>query len=112
MSGTGIHATEVVLLLLLFVVAFAAMAQRLKTPYPIVLVIAGLLLGFVPGIPKVTLDPELVFLVVLPPLLYGAAWNTSWRRFADNLVSIASLAIGLVAFTVFGVAAGASWFFS
>jgi monovalent cation/hydrogen antiporter len=113
MPGTGIHATEVVLLLLLlFVVAFAAMAQRLKTPYPIVLVIAGLLLGFVPGIPKVTLDPELVFLVVLPPLLYGAAWNTSWRSFVDNLVSIASLAVGLVAFTVFGVAAGASWFFS
>jgi Na+/H+ antiporter len=88
------------------------MAQRLKTPYPIVLVIAGLLLGFVPGIPKVTLDPELVFLVVLPPLLYSAAWNTSWRSFADNLVSIASLAVGLVAFTVFGVAAGASWFSS
>jgi monovalent cation/hydrogen antiporter len=113
MSGTGIHATEVVLLLLLsFVVAFAAMAQKLKTPYPIVLVLAGLLLGFVPGIPKVTLDPELVFLVVLPPLLYGAAWTTSWRSFSENLVSIVSLAVGLVAFSVFGVAATASWLFS
>jgi hypothetical protein len=68
----------------------------------------GLLLGFVPHIPEITLDPELVFLVILPPLLYSAAWLTSWQEFCHNLVSIASLAIGLVAFTVLGVAA-ASW---
>jgi CPA1 family monovalent cation:H+ antiporter len=109
MPSTGIHAAELILLLLLlFVVAFAALAQKLKTPYPIVLVVAGLLLGFVPHIPKITLDPELVFLVILPPLLYSAAWLTSWQEFCRNLVSIASLAIGLVAFTVLGVAA-ASW---
>jgi monovalent cation/hydrogen antiporter len=63
----------VFLLLLLFVVVFAWLAKKLGTPYPIVLVIAGLLLGFIPGIPKVTLDPDLIFLVVLPPLLYAAA---------------------------------------
>lgn len=113
MSETSVHATEVVLLLLLLlVVIFAALAQRLKTPYPIVLVIAGLLLGFVPGIPRITLNPDLVFLVVLPPLLYGAAWTISWRGFADNIVTIGMLGVGLVAFTVFGVAAGAPWFFS
>ncbi len=112
MPGTGIHAAELILLLLLlFVVAFAVLAQKLKTPYPIVLVIAGLLLGFVPHIPKITLDPELVFLVILPPLLYSAAWLTSWQDFCHNLVSIVSLAIGLVAFTVLGVAATASWLF-
>jgi Na+/H+ antiporter len=112
MPSTGIHAAELILLfLLLFVVAFAALAQKLKTPYPIVLVIAGLLLGFVPHIPKITLDPELVFLVALPPLLYSAAWLTSWKDFCHNLVSIISLAIGLVAFTVLGVAATASWLF-
>ena len=110
MLGSGIHAVQLILLLLLlFVVVFSTLARRLKTPYPIVLVVAGLLLGFVPGIPKITLDPDVIFFVVLPPLLYSAAWNTSWRDFRHNFVSIASLAIGLVAFTVFGVAAAASW---
>jgi monovalent cation/hydrogen antiporter len=112
MAGDQLHTTQIILLLLLvFVAGFATLAQKLKTPYPIVLVIAGLLLGFVPGIPKVTLNPELIFLVVLPPLLYAAAWVTSWRDFVENSVSIASLAVGLVAFTVVAVAAAASWFF-
>jgi Na+/H+ antiporter len=95
----------------LFVAAFAALARRLQTPYPIVLVIAGLLLGFVPGIPRIVLDPDLVFLVVLPPLLFSAAWVTSWRDFSHNLVSIAMLAFGLVGFTVWGVAEAGPWLF-
>jgi Na+/H+ antiporter len=99
----------VLLLLLLFVVAFAWLARKLETPYPIVLVIAGLLLGFVPGTPKVTLNPDAVFLVVLPPLLYAAAWVTPWREFKYNMVSICLLAFGLVAFTVLGVGATARW---
>jgi monovalent cation/hydrogen antiporter len=99
----------VLLLLLLFVVAFAWLARKLETPYPIVLVVAGLLLGFVPGTPKVTLNPDVVFLIVLPPLLYAAAWVTPWREFKFNLVSICMLAFGLVAFTVLGVAATARW---
>lgn len=112
MSTSSIHSIEAVLLLLLvFVAGFAWLAQRLKIPYPIVLVVAGLVLGFVPGIPRVSLDPQLIFLVVLPPLLYAAAWVTSWREFAENFISIASLAIGLVAFTVFGVAVVVPWFF-
>ncbi|MGD1092512.1 MAG: cation:proton antiporter [Bryobacteraceae bacterium] len=98
--------------LLLFVAAFAALARRLQTPYPIVLVIAGLLLSFVPGIPKIALDPDLIFLVVLPPLLFAAAWGTSWRDFSYNLVSIAMLAFGLVGFTVLGVAEAGPWLFS
>jgi Na+/H+ antiporter len=109
----GIHGVELVfLLLLLFVVVFAALAQKLKTPYPIVLVIAGLLLSFVPGIPGIALNPDLVFLVVLPPLLYYGAWQTSWRDFKYNLVSILLLAFGLVGFTVFGVAETARWVFT
>jgi len=112
MEDAGIHGAQLILLLLLlFVAAFAALARKLQTPYPIVLVIAGLLLGFVPGIPKVTLDPDLIFLVVLPPLLYAAAWVTSWRDFSHNLVSIAMLAIGLVGFTVLGVAEAGPWLF-
>src|SRR5271155_2058000 len=113
MWETGIHGAQLILLLLLlFVAAFAALARKLRTPYPIVLVIAGLLLGFVPGIPIITLDPDVVFLVVLPPLLYSAAWATSWRDFSHNMVSIAMLAFGLVGFTVLGVAVAGPWLFS
>jgi len=105
MSGLTLQTTQIILLILLLsVVAFAALARKLQTPYPIILVIGGLVLGFVPGMPKVPLDPELIFFVVLPPLLYSAAWNTSWKDFRHNLVSIALLAIGLVAFTVLAVA--------
>ncbi len=109
----NVQAVELVfLLLLLFVVAFGALARKLQIAYPIVLVIAGLLLGFVPGIPKIALHPDIVFFVVLPPLLYYAAWVTSWREFSYNLVSILLLAFGLVIFTVIGVAEGTPWLFS
>jgi monovalent cation/hydrogen antiporter len=112
MEGAGIHGAQLILLLLLlFVAVFAALARRLQTPYPIVLVIAGLLLGFVPYVPKIALDPDLIFLVVLPPLLYAAAWVTSWQEFSRNMVSIAMLAFGLVGFTVFGVALAGPWLF-
>jgi monovalent cation/hydrogen antiporter len=100
----GIEQIELVLLfLLLFIVVFGFLAQRLRTPYPIVMVIGGLLLSFVPGIPQVALNPDIVFLVVLPPLLYAAAWTTSWRDFRYNLVSISLLAFGLVGFTVVAI---------
>ena len=108
---SDIHAIEIVFLsLLFFVVVFGALAKKLQTPYPIVMVIGGLLLSFVPGIPKIALNPDLVFLVVLPPLLYSAAWITSWREFSYNLVSILFLAFGLVTFTVVGVSSAVHWF--
>ena len=94
----------VFLLLLVFVIVFGLLARRIGTPYPIVMVIGGLILGITPGIPDITLNPDLIFLVVLPPLLYAAAWTTSWRDFRYNIVSIFLLAFGLVAFTVVGVA--------
>jgi Na+/H+ antiporter len=112
MHSDSVQALELVfLLLLLFVVAFGALARKLQTPYPIILVIAGTLLGFVPGIPKISLNPDVIFFVILPPLLYSAAWLTSWREFSYHLVSILMLAFGLVAFTVFGVSAAAQWLF-
>lgn len=101
----------VFLILLLFVVAFALLARKLETPYPIVLVIAGLVLSLIPGTPRIELNPELVFSVVLPPLLYAAAWVTSWREFRHNIVSIVSLACGLVTFTIVGVALAGQWLF-
>src|SRR3954447_21045561 len=100
-----VHKTELlILLLLIFVVVFGSIAKRIKIPYPIFLVIAGLILSFIPQIPRFTLNADLVFIGVLPPLLFSAAFTTSWRDFRDNLISILSLAFGLVAFTVVGVA--------
>ena len=112
MTGTrGLHEVETVFLLLLVLVAvFAIIARRIQIPYPIVLVVAGLAISFVPGLPRISLDPNVVFLVILPPLLYSGAWLTSWREFRFNLVSIALLAVGLVAFTVWGVATFADRF--
>lgn len=103
-SGAGLHALETVILLLLIMVAvFAVVAHRLKVPYPIVLVLAGLAISFVPHMPRIPLDPSLIFLIFLPPLLNSAAWGTSWREFRGNLVLISMLAVGLVGFTVWGV---------
>src|SRR5581483_9218998 len=62
------------------------------------------LLSLVPGIPRIALNPDTVFFVILPPLLYSAAWLISWREFSYNVVSVLLLAFGLVAFTVVGVA--------
>src|SRR3982751_2761260 len=106
--GRSVAESQLVFVILLVVViAFATLARRVQQPYPIVLVLAGLVVSLIPGLPKVMLDPDIIFFVVLPPLLYAAAWTTSWRDFSYNLVSISSLAIGLVGFTVAGVALAA-----
>ena len=100
-----------VLLIGLFfaIAAVAGVARRLGVSYPIVLVIFGLLCSLLPHVPRIPLPPSMVFLVILPPLLYVAAWQTSWREFKYNLVSISSLAVFLVFFTAFGVAFAAHW---
>jgi CPA1 family monovalent cation:H+ antiporter len=103
MNGIG-GIQLVFLVLLLFIVVLGLLARRLGIPYPIVMVVGGLLLGLVPGVPQVTLEPDLIFLVVLPPLLYAAAWTTPWRDFRYNFISIFLLAFGLVAFSVAAVA--------
>jgi monovalent cation/hydrogen antiporter len=97
----------VFLLLLFFIVVLGILARKVGTPYPIVMVLGGLVLSFIPAIPDFSLNPDLIFLVVLPPLLYSSAWTTSWRDFRYNLVGISFLAFGLVAFTVIGVAIAA-----
>ena len=103
------HAELTLILLLMFVVGFGVLAQRIKVPYPIVLVIAGVVVGLVPAMPHISLNPDLVFLGFLPPLVFAAAFVTSWREFQHNLVSIGFLAFGLVGFTVVGVAVAAHW---
>src|SRR5262249_14471798 len=101
---SGIGAVEFVFLLLLFfIVAFGVLARKLGIPYPIIMVVGGLVLSFIPAVPQIALNPDLIFLVVLPPLLYSSAWTTSWRDFRYNIITISLLAFGLVAFTVIGV---------
>src|SRR6267142_668261 len=101
---------EIFVGLLLAVALLALVARKLTIPYPILFVIGGLLLGLVPRLPKVRLDPELIFLFVLPPLLFPAALFTSWRDFRTNLRPIGLLAIGLVLFTTIAVAYLAHYF--
>jgi monovalent cation/hydrogen antiporter len=111
--SVNIHHLELLmLLLLLFVVGLAALARRIGQPYPIVFVLGGLVLSFLPPVPDIALHPDFVFLVVLPPLVFAAAHNSSWRDFRENSFSILSLAFGLVAFTVIGVGFAAHVFFS
>ena len=95
--------------LLFAVAAVAGLARRFALSYPIVLVIFGLLCSLIPDVPRIPLPPSIVFLVFLPPLLYIAAWQTSWREFKYNLASISSLAVFLVFFTAIGVAFAAQW---
>jgi len=93
------------ILSLLFVVSMLTiLSKRLKISYPIFLVISGLVIGFIPGIPVISLDPDFVFLIFLPPLLYSAAWNTSWKDFWEQRRNISLLAFGLVIFTSTAVA--------
>ena len=107
---------EIIIALLAVVLALATAARRVVIPYPIFLVLGGLVIGLVPNIPIVRLDPDLVFLVFLPPVLYSAAYFTSLRDFRANLRPITLLAIGLVLATTAVVAAvarfvmpGLSW---
>jgi CPA1 family monovalent cation:H+ antiporter len=81
------------------IVAIAIVAKRLALPYPIAFVIGGSALALVPNLPTIALDPHLVFLIFLPPLLFAGGWLTDWKMFKFNIRPIALLAIGLVIFT-------------
>ena len=90
---------ELVLGLLVVAVALGYVARRIGVAYPILLLLGGLVLGFLPGLPDIELDPNLVFLLLLPPILFGAGYSTPIRDFKANARPIALLAIGLVLFT-------------
>jgi CPA1 family monovalent cation:H+ antiporter len=111
----GAHEELQLLALLVAAAALLLAADRLSLPYPILLVLGGLLLGFAPGVPAITLPPDAVLIGILPPLLYSAAYNTGLRDLKRNLRAISLLAIGLVILTTVAVAAvahyviGLSW---
>jgi Na+/H+ antiporter len=91
---------ELVVIAILFEVA-----RRIGVPYPSLFVLGGVALGFIPGLPHITLNPDLVLLVFLPPLLFAAAFETPLRDLRRNLAPVARLSIGLVVFTTVAIAA-------
>ncbi|HLK97895.1 MAG TPA: Na+/H+ antiporter, partial [Hymenobacter sp.] len=90
---------ELIIAILVVITALAEVADRIKIPYPILLVLTGIGLGLIPGLPHVELEPDLVFFVFLPPLLYSAAWQTSWPDFKAARRPITLLALGCVLFS-------------
>lgn len=113
MTGRGVLAvggvvgvSEPVLLVLGFgaAVVLAVVAKRLALPFPIVFVVAGTLLAFIPGLPDLRMEPDWIFVTILPPLLFSGGWTTDWVMFRKNLRGILQLAIGLVILTTVVVA--------
>lgn len=93
--------------LVLVIIGAVMLANRLKVAYPIILVIAGLLISFIPGLPKIKIDPELIFIIFLPPLLYEAAFAVSWKeiwKLRRIITSFAFIVVFLTAITVAFVA--------
>jgi len=106
----------VILLIMALMIGASGIAGKVKLPVPVLLLIVGIAIGFVPSIPDVEIDPEIVMLIFLPPLLYDAAFNISFSEFRTNLNTISTLATGLVFLTTAGIAAvvhfiipGMSW---
>jgi CPA1 family monovalent cation:H+ antiporter len=95
---------SVVIFILAIMIVLSALADKIKLPYPVLLIAAGIGIGFIPEIPYVELDPEVVFLIFLPPLLYDAAFNISFKDFRTHLNTIGTLAIGLVFITTTAIA--------
>ena len=96
---------SIVLFILASMIGLSAVAGKIKLPYPILLVSAGIAFGFIPGMPEIALNPEIVFLIFLPPLLYDAAFNISYKQLRRNLPTVTTLAIPLVFFTTTAIAA-------
>lgn len=102
---------EIIFFLLLVAVLLVGIAQKIRIPYPIILVIGGAAISFLPGINPIYFNPDLVLLVFLPPILYYSAFDISFHEFQKNWKNIFSLALGLVALTTFAVGIIFHWLF-
>src|ERR1700686_3663273 len=100
---------QILVSLLIVIAAVAVVAERLKIPPAILLVITGVVLALIPGLPTVELAPEFVLLLVLPPVIFSSAVAMSWREFRYNLRPISLLAVGCVGFTTIATAATTHW---
>lgn len=98
------------LVLLFAIVIIMMVADKIKVAYPILLIVAGLLISIIPGIPVLTIDPELIFLIFLPPLLYEASWSISWKELWHWRRVILSFAFVVVFLTALSVAFVANYF--
>src|SRR6185437_12862956 len=96
---------DLIIAFLVAITLLAALARRIGTPYPVVLVLGGLVMGLIPGVPSAKLRPDLVLVLFLPPLLYSSAYLSSVRELRASAGPILLLAIGLVLATVGGIAA-------
>ena len=105
----AVGAFETVLILLALIVALHWLAQKLKLPPCTALLVGGGALAFAPGLPSVSLDPELALVLFLPPLLMDGAYSTALGRFRRQLPGILSLAVGAVVFTTLAVGVVAHW---
>lgn len=101
---------SIVLLIMGVMIGLSALADKIKLPYPILLIVAGIGIGFIPSLPNITLNSEVVFLIFLPPLLYDAAFNISFKEFKTNINTISTLAISLVFLTTLAIAVFAHYF--
>src|SRR5215204_6233731 len=95
---------KIIVFIMAILISLMAVSDRIKIPHPIMLMGAGLVIGFVPQLPDLALDPDIVFIIILPPLLYDAASKTSWHEFKTSIRPISALAITLVFFTTVAVA--------
>lgn len=95
---------EILIIIIAILVALLAIAERFRLPQSVLLVLSGLAIGFIPSIPQVTLNPEVVFFIFLPPILFDASSHMSWRDFRMEIKPISTLAIALVFFTTITVA--------
>lgn len=94
----------IVIFILAIMIGLSSIADHIKIPYPILLIIAGVAVGFIPALPPIDINPEIIFLIFLPPLLYDAAFNISFKEFKTNINTISTLAITLVFLTAIGIA--------
>ncbi len=95
---------SIIIFILAIVIGLSAFAHKIKLPYPILLVIAGIAIGFIPSMGEIEINPEIIFLLFLPPLLYDASFNISTKDFKTNINTISTLAISLVFLTTIGIA--------
>lgn len=100
---------KIVVFIMAILIFFTAIANKRKLPYPVLLVAAGLIIGFIPQLPNLALNPGVIFVIILPPLLYDAASKTSWPEFKTSIRPISALAITLVFFTIVTVAVTAHY---
>jgi Na+/H+ antiporter len=100
---------QLVVSLLIVIAAVAVIARRLRIPPPILLVLVGVVLALLPGLPTVQLAPDILLLLVLPPVIYSSAVAMSWREFRFSLRPISLLAVGCVIFTTAAVALACHW---